>query len=52
MATKEIDSKFMKVIKKDDLSEEELNRLAEFKISILRDLYALNRIGKGVHNYE
>ncbi len=35
---KEIDSKFMNVIKKDDISDEELQRLIEFKSALLSDV--------------
>ena len=34
---KEIDSKFMKVIKKDNIPNEELRRLIEFKTALLSD---------------
>jgi len=34
---KEIDSRFMNVIKKDDISEDELQRLIEFKSTLLSD---------------
>ena len=52
MAAGEIDSKFMQVIKKDDLSQEELEILARFKIAVLRDPFALNMVGKRAHEYD
>jgi len=40
---REIDSKFMKIIKKDDISDEELQRLVEFKKMLFSDRYRWNQ---------